>query len=181
VPNYVDYRAFNSVFSSPRLNVNVNHSVAEASLCFMDNLFVNVMPRRTPYGVNGAGTIAQYPDFDKRLRQCADRRRQFLDYFTRGTLVGECLLAEDCPDAHVTAYVRSGKALLLLLNQSGRGGVPFHCDLAPWLQSSSGRYQINCYDMDGRLLTTADAAGDWRGVTPELDKNDIAVYEITAR
>ena len=29
------------------------------------------------------GQIAQYPEFDKRLKQCADRRHQFLDYFTR--------------------------------------------------------------------------------------------------
>ena len=126
VPSYVDYRAFTSVFPSPRLNVNVNHSVADASLAFMDNLFFNVMPRKTPYGVNGAGTIEQYPEFSKTLKQCADRRRQFLDYFTGGTLIGECLLAEDCPDAHVSSYVRPGKALLLILNKSDRrrGAVP---------------------------------------------------------
>lgn len=147
----------------------------------MDNLFINVMPRKTPYGVNGAGTIAQYPEFDKRLKQCADRRHQFLDYFTRGALIGECLLAEDCPDAHVTAYVRPGKILLLILNMSDGRPVSFHCNLAAWFKSPSGGYRIDCYDMDGHLLKTADAAADWQDATEELGQNEIAVYEITVK
>jgi hypothetical protein len=181
IPTYVDYRAFNNAFSSPRLNVNINHSVVDASLCFMDNLFLNIMPRKTPYGVNGAGTIAQYPDFDERLKQCADRRQQFLDYFTAGTLIGECLLADDCPDAHVTAYVRPGKALLLILNKANRRAVPFHCNLAPWLKSSSGSYQIASYDLDGRRRKAMETPADWHGATHELGKNEIAIYEITAK
>jgi hypothetical protein len=181
VPGYVDYRAFSSVFSSPRLNVNINHSVADASLAFMDNLFLNVMPRKTPYGVNGTGTIAQYPDFDKRLKQCANLRRQFLDYFTGGTLIGECLLARDCPDTHVNAYVGPGKALLLVLNKSGRRQVRVDCKVDGWLKSANNFYRTDCYDMDGKRIEIGTPGSDFYVVTKELDQNEIAVYEITAQ
>jgi hypothetical protein len=180
-PAYVDYRAFTSVFDAPRLNVNVNHSVADASLCFMDNVYLNVMPCKTPYGVNGSGTIAQYAEFSKRLRQCAERREQFLDYFTAGTLIGECLLSQDCADAHVTSYLRPGKALLLILNRSDRRTVPFRCDLAGWIPSPTGRYRVEAFDMDGRRLKTFEAAGQWDDATGELEQNGIALFEITAK
>ena len=181
VPDYVDCRAFTSAFVSPRFNININHSVPDAVLGFMDNLFLNIMPRKTPYGVNGAGTIEQYPEFSKTLKQCADRRRQFLGYFTDGTLIGECLLSQDCPQAHVSAYVQPGKALLLVLNQSDRRAVPFQCDLASWIKPPSGRYQIDCYDMDGNLLKTVETTADWHGATQELEKNQIAIFEIKAQ
>ena len=181
VSSYVDYRAFTSAFPSPRLNVNVSHSVADASLAFMDNLFLNVMPRKTPYGVNGAGTIEQYPDFGRTLKQCADRRRQFLDYFTHGTLIGECLLAEDCPEAHVTAYVRPGKALLLVLNKSKRRQIRVNCAVGHWLKSPNNFYRTDCYDMDGKLIEIGAPGSDFCIVTKELDRNEIAVYEITAK
>ena len=179
-PAYVDYRAFTTVFFSPRLNVNINHSVADASLCFMDNLYLNVMPRRTPYGVNGSGTIEQYLEFSKRLRQCADRREQFLDYFTDGTLVGECLLSQDCPDAHVSSYLRPGKALLLILNKSDRRAVSFQCSLAGWIRSPTGRYRVDALDLDGRRLKTFQTAAEWSGMTEELEKSGIAMFEIAA-
>ena len=181
VRDYADYRAFNSVFSSPRLNVNIDHSISDASLAFMDNLFLNVMPRKTPYGVNGAGTIAQYPDFDKRLKQCANLRRQFLDYFTRGTLIGECLLAEDCSDAHGTAYVRPGKALLLVLNKAGRRAVRAASAAGRWLKSPNNFYRTDCYDMDGKRIEIGTPSSDFYIVTKELDQNEIAVYEIAAQ
>ena len=181
IPTYVDYRAFNAAFDAPRLNLNINHSIADASLGFMDNIYLNVMPRKTPYGVNGSGTIGQYPEFAARLQQCAERRAQFLDYFTSGTLVGECLLSHDCPDAHVTGYVRPGKALLLILNQSDRRAVPFQCNLAPWLPSPSGRYQVDSFNMDGRRLKTFATSADWEGVTEELEKHGIALFEIAAK
>ncbi len=178
IPTYVNYRAFNAVFDAPRLNLNINHSIADASLGFMDNVYLNVMPRKTPYGVNGSGTISQYPEFAARLHQCAERRAQFLDYFTSGTLVGECLLSHDCPDAHVTGYVRPRKALLLILNQSDRRAVPFRCNLAPWLPSPSGRYQVDSFNMDGRRLKTFATSADWEGTTEQLEKHGIALFEI---
>jgi hypothetical protein len=178
VPTYVDCRAFTSVFPAPRINVNIDHSVRDAVLCFMDNIFLNIMPRKTPYGVNGSGTIEQYPEFAKTLKQCADRRSQFIEYFTDGKLVGECLLSEDCPQAHVTGYVRPGKALLMILNESDRRAIPFRCDLGPWLKSASGRYQISCYDVDGRPLKTSETTADWRGETVDLEKNEVTFFVI---
>ena len=142
--------------SSPRLNVNINHSVADASLAFMDNLFFNVMPRQDALCGQRLRHDRAVPGVQRNtLRQCADRRRQFLEYFTAGTLIGECLLSRDCPDAHVTAYVRPGKALPLVLNQSHRRPVPFQCNLAAWINSPSGRYRVDAYHMDGHLLKTA--------------------------
>jgi hypothetical protein len=143
-------------------------------------LYLNLMPRKTPYGVNGSGTIEQYPEFSQSLKQCADRRRQFLDYFLGGALIGECLLSRDCPEAHVTAYTLPGKALLLVLNQSERRKVSLECDLAPWIKAPSGRYQVDCYDANGRRLKTAETSAAWQDATPELEKNGIAIFEIKA-
>jgi hypothetical protein len=181
VPNYADCRAFTSVYPAPRLNININHCEADAAYAFLDNRFLSLMPRKTPYGVNGSGTIGQYPEFAKLLKQCADRRRQFLEYFTDGTLIGECLLSRDCPGAHVTAYVRPDKALLMILNQQDRRAVPFQCGLAAWIKSPTDRYQVDCYDLDGKLLKTVETAAEWRGVTLELEKNGIALFEIKPR
>jgi hypothetical protein len=181
VPTYIDCRAFTSAFSSPRLNLNINHSIADAARGFMDNVYLNLMPRKTPYGVNGAGTIEQYPEFAKILKQCADRRRQFLEYFTDGTLIGECLLSRDCPGAHVSAYIRPGKALLMILNEQDRRAVPFQCNLAAWIKSPTGRYQVECYDMDGKLLKTEETTAAWQAVTLELEKNGITLFEIKPR
>ncbi len=86
VPAYVDCRAFTGTFSAPRMNVNIDHSASDAVRCFMDNVFLSLLPRKTPYGVNGSGTIEQYPEFSKILKQCADRRRQFLEYFIGGAV-----------------------------------------------------------------------------------------------
>lgn len=180
-PNYVDCQAFTNVFPAPRVNVNINHSTSEAVLCFMDNVFMNLMPRKTPYAVNGSGTIEQYPEFGKTLKQCADRRRQFLGYFVEGRLIGECLLSQDCLQTHVTSYVLPEKALLMILNQAEHRAVPFQCNLAAWLKSSSGRYQVDCYDMEGHLLKTIETTADWHGETKELEKNEIAIYEIKTR
>jgi hypothetical protein len=41
-----DLHAFTSVFPAPRANPNVNTSWQDAKYCFMDNLFMDVMPRK---------------------------------------------------------------------------------------------------------------------------------------
>lgn len=179
MPSYFDCRAFTSAFAAPRINVNINHSVSDAVHCFMDNMFLNLMPRKTPYGVNGSGTIEQYPEFAKTLKRCADRRRQFLVFFTDGQLVGECMLSQDCPQTHVSGYVRPGKALLMILNESVSRPVSIRCDVTPWLKSSTGQYRVNHYDMDGRLLKSIEAA-DWHGETVDLEKNEITFFVIEA-
>lgn len=106
-----DTRAYNYVVRTTRPNVNVDNSPRQAKLCFMDNMFINVYPSK-PGGVNGSAMIADYPEFSKTIKRCTEIRREFLDYFVQGDILGDCILRKDCPDAYVTAYRRKDCYLL---------------------------------------------------------------------
>jgi hypothetical protein len=99
-----DYRALVSLLPSPRINLNIDRSVSEAKVGFADNLYLNVYPRK-PDGVNGSDYISNHPALSKALKQCARLRKQFLNYFVKGTFIGDCILSEDPTDIHVSAYV----------------------------------------------------------------------------
>jgi hypothetical protein len=40
---------------------------------------------------------------------------------------------------------------------------------------------VDCYDMDGQLRKTEETTAAWQAVTPELQKNGIALFEIKPR
>ena len=46
-----------------------------------------------------------------------------LPYFCEGTLIGDCLLRRRVPGAHVTAYVRGDRALMVVLNRGGSQAI----------------------------------------------------------
>src|SRR5205085_3014695 len=148
-----DLHAFSSVFPSPRVNPNINTSWRDARYCFMDNLYMDVMPRK-PGSTNGSAAIGDYPDLKKTLVRCAKLRRQFLPYFVDGTLIGNCILSDECPDAHVCAYVLPGKLLMIVMNESKDRSLKLAYDLAPWIKLASGAYQVRSYDEAGELVST---------------------------
>ena len=93
---YLDCQAFTNAFPAPRRNVNINRSLAEARLAFMDNLFLNVWPSK-PDGINGSERIAGVPELSATLKTCAALRKQFLPCFTEGVLIGNCLMTGPQP------------------------------------------------------------------------------------
>jgi len=175
---YRDCRAFTSAFPAPRINSCVSSSGLIVKKCFADNLYMNVMPRRKG-SINGSDYIANQPELSKALKQCAGLRRQFLPYFTDGVLIGDCILAEECPGTHVTAYVLPDRVLMIIINQGSKRRIGVRCDIAPWLKSASGRYRIKCYGENGGLISeTPITGGQWKGETGELQPNELALYEF---
>ena len=178
---YRDCRAFTSVFPAPRINSCISYSPLAVKKAFADSLYLNLMPRKKE-SVNGSDYITNYPDLGKALKQCARLRQRFLRYFTEGTLIGDCILAEPCPGTHVTAYVLPDRALMVLINEGAARQVPINCDLGAWVRSASGKYEARCLDEEGAPLSKAEVpTAVWRSQTPKLQSGDMLLYEFTPR
>ncbi len=176
-----DLHAFSSVFSAPRVNPNINTSWQEAKYCFMDNLYMDVMPRK-PGSTNGSAAIGDYPELKKTLVRCAKLRRQFLPYFVDGTLIGNCILTQECPDAHVCSYVLPGKVLTIVMNESKERVFKLAYDLAPWIESASGAGEIRVYDESGELVSTeGNAKARSELSTKQLSGSELAFYEFAPK
>lgn len=132
-----EYQGFVNAFRAPRRNVNINRSVKEARLAFMDNLFLNVWPSK-PDAINGSERIANVPELSATLKTCARLRQQFLPYFTDGVLIGNCLLTRSSPGVRMSAYVQPRRVLAIVLNQGPEASLTLEYDLAPWLPGLAG-------------------------------------------
>lgn len=174
-----DWQALTSVFPAPRRNCCITWSAQSVKLAFMDNLYINVFPRK-PDSVNGSDYIAKYPELSKALKQCAKLRKQFLAYFTDGTLIGNCILSQPNPHA-IGAYVLPDRVLMLIMNRGGAQPVAFNVDLGPWLQPAPGKYQATTYNADGEPVTSAKLDGaTWAGTTHLLQTEELALVEFRA-
>ena len=175
---YRDCRAFTSVFPAPRINSCISSSPLTVRKCFADNLYLNILPRKKG-AANGSDYIANHAGLSKALKQCAKLRKQFLSYFVDGVLIGDCILSDQCPTAHVSAYVLPDRVLMILLNQGTQDKVSFNCDIGSWLKSGSGKYRVKAYDSDGK--PTGDitvSEGQWNAKTRVLRPGEIALYEF---
>jgi len=147
----------------------------------MDNLFLNVFPAKAD-SVNGSARITDYPELSRALKSCAALRAQFLPYFTDGTFIGNCVLAEPAPGATVCAYVLPDRLLTLVLNEWDAREVALHYDLAPWVPSPAGTYTLRHYGEGGALLDESGTAGGPQELTtPNLGKWEMGVYEFQTR
>jgi hypothetical protein len=176
---YADRQAFVNAFPAPRPNVNINRSEAEARFAFMDNLMLNVWPSR-PDGINGSARIADAPALSRSLKTCAALRQRFLPYFTNGVLIGNCLLTEPAPGARVSAYVRPGAVLALVLNQGHTGALKFRYDLAPWLPAASGM-QMTRTGEHGKSTRPRAVPASGALTTPKMRPLEMAAYEFSAK
>lgn len=179
---YRDIRAFNASFPAPRLNYNINRNAQDIKYAFMDNSYVNLMPSKPDYA-NSTAWLSDYPELGVVLKQCAKVRKQFLVYFTQGKLIGECLLKNIVPGAHVNAYVLPDRVLLIIMNTSeGQRVIDFDVNLAPWLKSKNGTYEVKSYDQFGTAFGPTRTTGPlWSGVTQPLREMDFEVYEFMAK
>ena len=174
---YRDIRPLTSVLPTPRINPCISSEPMSVKMAFADNMYLNILPRKKEMP-NGSDYISNYPDFSKALKQCAKLRKQFLDYFTEGKLIGECILDQPCA-SHVSAYVLPDKVMMIVVNRGGEGQVAFGTDLGQWLASKSGSYTVKSYDEDGKLLGTSTIPnGKWASQTAKLASGGIAVYEF---
>ena len=177
-PHYKDFRAFTSVFPAPRLNVNIDESAQIVKYCFADNAYMNVMPSQ-PDGINASDLITNHPPLHQALQECARLRQQFLPYFTDGRLIGECILTEDCPGIHVSAYVLPKKILAILVNDENPKTALMTCQPGYWLSSQDAKFTVNIYNSQGKLVETQNFTDKiWQYQTPELQPLEIMLYEF---
>jgi hypothetical protein len=176
-----DCRPTISVYPSPRLNAIIDRSPREVRGAFIDNQYLNVFTSKIG-GINGSGMISEYPALGKALKQCAKLRKQFLPYFLDGTLIGDCILVKECPGVRVNGYAAPDRALVFVMNDTGKNNsISLSCDLAPWVKSPSGEYQVKSYDMDGKLLKTEMTKATWTPALENLANSEFAVYEVIAK
>jgi hypothetical protein len=176
-----DLNAYTAVFQAPRPNPNVDISPIDAKYCFINNLYMNVMPRKEG-STNGSAAIAAFPELSKALKQCAKLRKMFLPYFVDGTLIGNCILTGDAEGIHLAAYVLSDRVLILAMNTTPQTKqFTLNCDLAPWLPSASGKYTAHLFDANGEPAGSKQlAASKWTEKTKLLDSFEMTVYEVVA-
>jgi hypothetical protein len=179
-PHNKDFRPLASVFPAPRFNVNIDKSVQMVKYCFADNTYMNIMPAQ-PDGVNASDLIANHPPLSRALRQCAKLRQQFLAYFTDGRMIGDSILEEESPGAHISAFVLPDKILTILVKDENEGKVPLTCDPRYWLDAGIGRIKLKIYNSDGLLVGTEQFTDKiWQKTTPVLLPHEILLYEFSA-
>ncbi|MBI5281327.1 MAG: hypothetical protein HY858_06560 [Candidatus Solibacter usitatus] len=178
--NWADYNdsgpALN-LLRYPRLNCNVQDSPLVVKQCFSDGLYLNLLAKK-PGQANGSALISEVPPVARALKQAAARRRQFLEYFTKGTFLGNSALLEPAP-AFVRSHLLGGRLLLIVLNDQGSPqAVPLHVDLGMWFPALRP-YRVKLYDGEGRLTATFHGAERfWSAATPKLEPLDLAFFEI---
>ena len=145
---YRDCQAYTNVFPSPRHNININRSVWEVKRGFLDGLYLNVWPAK-PGGVNGSDWIHTNEALSQALKRCAKMRARFVQYFTEGAFIGNCVLTEECPGVHVAARALPDRVLILLTNEGAARDVTLHYDLSPWSGTPAGEWTLKLYDAEG--------------------------------
>ncbi len=175
--SYRDIRPLTSVYPAPRVNCCISESPMSVKKAFADNLYMNIFPRKAE-STNGSDWIANHTELSAALKQCAHLRKQFLDYFTDGTLIGECILTEPNPDAHVSAYVLSDRILIVVINQGPSKSLNLKADPSPWMSKPGDAFTVQSFDGSGKLVATTSIRHPWNFATP-IATGDVAIYEIT--
>jgi hypothetical protein len=97
-----------------------------------------------------------------------------------GTFIGDCLLSNDCADAHVSAYTLPKSMLVIVVNKGPKKEINFQGNIQPWLKSATGRYKIKEYD-DGMLIkTTVINTSQWNVKDLAMKNLGISLYEVIA-
>ncbi len=176
---YSDVQAFNAVFAAPRINVNIDTSVHQTKRAFVDNTYMNIMPRALD-GINGSAMISDYPALGDALKQCAKLRKQFLGYFTRGRMIGDGVLAEPLDGTHSCGYVLDDKLLFVVLDLTGAKDREMAVDLGPWLPAETGEWTVQVYDGNGEAVREETLDGARWNTGFGAGKMDFAIYEFCA-
>lgn len=176
--SYRDMRPLTSVYPAPRVNCCISESPISVKKAFADNLYMNIFPRKAE-STNGSDWIANHAELSAVLKQCGHLRKQFLDYFTNGTLIGECILTEPNRDAHVSAYVLPDRILMIVINQGPSKSLNLKADPSPWLNNVDQSFTAKSFNANGNPIATIQLTRPWNLKTPELENGGIVIYEIT--
>lgn len=181
--DYHDNADWRPVISSlpggPRINWNIDRSPLVTRICFADNYFLNVYPRKKD-DVNGSDMISNHPQLATALKQVGRLRKQFLHYFVDGTFIADCVLPVEDKDIHVSAYTLPRSMMVIVINKKAKRPVNFAATIDPWLKSANGRYKVKEYN-DGVLAKAVYETGsDWKQKIASMDNQGIYIYEITA-
>lgn len=179
--NYRDMQPFVATFPAPRVNANINRFMPHVKYCFMDNIYMNVMPSE-PDNANATAWLRDCPEISAAVKTCAALRERFLDYFVEGRIVGYGVLTEAAYGCYVNAYTRSDRALVLAMNVIGAQDFPMKIDLRPWLESPADAYELRVYNGQGQCLdTVALEVPAWAGQTGRLEAWEMRLYEFVPR
>lgn len=178
---YMDRKVLTSAFPSPRINCCISSSPLAVKKAFADNLYMNIFPRKAE-SINGSDYISNYPDLSKALKQCAKLKKQFLPYFTEGDLVGDCLLSKPLNGVHTCAYTLPDRAVMVVINTSlPKQTVEFDVNLAPWIKSATGKYEMRQYNENGELVASASVNAACRMKSKSLELNEMALFEMIGK
>lgn len=190
--DYVDCAPTTNVFRTPRWNCNIEDSPRIVKAGAIDNMMLNVMPRK-PDQPNGTALISEKPELAKALKEMAAIRKQFLPYFTEGTFIGDAVMAEPSP-FFIRGYQLAGKAgkgfddfahldhllIFVMNNQPQAMPVTFKTRLDWWLPATT-TYTLQSFDAAGHLKESwIHSDKTLTLTTPTLQPLEIAVYDIEA-
>lgn len=190
--DHVDCTPASSVLRTPRPNCNIEDSPRIVKAGAIDNMFLNVMPRK-PDQPNGTALISDKPALSAAVREVAKMRAAYLDFFAEGTLLGESVLTEPAP-AFVRAYHLAGKPgtgwndwrhrdhllIFVMNNQAGPARIDLSTQLDLWLPPAR-TYTLQLLSSTGALAETwTHETPALRLTTRELAPLEIAVYDIQA-
>ncbi len=175
--DYVDAGPIVSVLRSPRLNCNIEDSALATKRCFLEGLYLNVMPSK-PDEPNGTALIRERPLLAKALKTVARLRKQFLPYFVEGNALGESVLSQAAP-AFIRAYQLRDRLLVFVLNdRPDAQHVALNIDLGVWSPKSNA-FRVKYFDEAGRLVRNSNVATTrWLAVTELLQPEEIAAFEL---
>ena len=177
---YYDHSALLTVLPYPRFNCNVEASPLVVKMGFCDGIHMNIMPRK-PDQANGTALISEKPELSIALKQCAKLRKQFLNYFLEGTLLGDSVLYEPT-DAFVRGHQLGNRLLVFVLNNKETPqSVKIRSKLDLWLPRATD-YQVTRYDEGGKVTDSSPRKGPMLTLeTGELPQHGLAVFEISVQ
>jgi len=178
--DYTDAGPLTNVFRTPRLNANIEDSPRIVKAAFIDNLYLNIFPRK-PDQPNGTALISEKPAMAAALKEVASLRKEFLPWFVEGIFIGDSVLSEPCP-GFIRGYQKADGLLVVAMNDLDQAkALTIRSRLDLWLPKAA-KYEIDHYGTDGRLLeTTSVDATNWTGTTRELEPLEIAFFKIRPR
>ncbi|MDB5237977.1 MAG: hypothetical protein JWM46_247 [Candidatus Kaiserbacteria bacterium] len=177
--DYIEAGPFLNAVRYPRINADVS-SPRVAKMAFIDGLYMNVMLSK-PNKSNGSALVSENPVMSKTLKQLSSLHKEFDDYFSNGTFIGESVLSEP-----VTPFIRTSKTswiggsifdlgpfeyqkvfikayqlqtgsvkkllIFVLNNDTVARSVTFKSELGLWIKPSAGAsYTFTSYDESGTV------------------------------
>jgi hypothetical protein len=170
-----------NVMRTPRLNIGIDDSPLILKKAFCDGMYLNVRPRKLDKP-NGTALISEKPEISAALKEVAHLRRQFLNYFVKGHVLGNSVLSAPA-SVFVCGHQLPGKLLIIILNDQNQPcEVSLQSNLDLWLPVVNS-YEVKYYNSQGNLLQTIvwKKGVNWVGKSQLLQPLELAFFEIETK